>query len=160
MHNLSDNQLVAAWRAGTEGAESELSNRHRAALVKSISTRIGDVEATELIADAAFADALETFNPANDAFFCCLLLVAHNRSDELIPPIIKLAERFRVPGYDTQDAVICATLKAKLLQTPEGRAQVAKWRPDDEHPLRELLAAIDANDNPFELGLVARYLVA
>ncbi|BBO34461.1 hypothetical protein [Lacipirellula parvula] len=73
LESLSDNQLVAEWRSGTAAAETELSNRHRAALVKSIATRTGDAEAAELIADAAFASARERFNPVTENFFCHLL---------------------------------------------------------------------------------------
>ncbi|WP_428306522.1 hypothetical protein [Lacipirellula sp.] len=160
MHNLSDNQLLAAWRSGSRLAEAHLIYRHRAALLASIVRRIGDIEAAERIADAAFADAREHFNPITESFFCRLLHVAQKESEELVPPIIKLAAKYMVPGYDVRDAAMTAALKAKLLLTPEGRASVAKWKRDDDHPLRELLNAIDDCDDPFELGLVSRYLAA
>jgi hypothetical protein len=160
MHNMSDNQLVAAWRSGNRLAEAHLICRHRAALTNSIVRRIGGVEAGERIADAAFADALLHFNPATESFFCRLLAVAHKQADDLAPPIIRLAGKYLVPGYDVRDAAMTAALKAKLLLTPEGRASVARWKCDEEHPLRELLAAIHDCNDPFELGLVARYLAA
>ena len=158
MHNLSDNQLVAAWRTGSRLAEAYLICRHRAALLASLVRRIGDVEAAERIADAAFANALEHFNPVTESFFCRLLHVAQKESADLVPPIIKLAAKYTGPGYDVRDAAMTATVKAKLLLTPEGRADVAKWKRDDQHPLVELLDAIQHCDDPFELGLVARYL--
>jgi hypothetical protein len=160
MQNLSDNELVAAWRAGSRLAEAHLICRHWAALLASIVRRIGDIEAAEHIADAAFADTREHFNPATESFFCRLLHVARRKSEELVPPIIQICDRFQVPGYDVRDAAMTASLKAKLLLTPEGRASVAKWKRDDDHPLRELLTAIDDCDDPFELGLVAGYLAA
>lgn len=73
LESLSDNQLVAEWRAGTAAAETELSSRHRAALVKSIATRTGDAEEAELIADTAFATARERFNPVTENFYYHLL---------------------------------------------------------------------------------------
>ena len=160
LYNMSDNQLVAAERAGNERAGVELAIRHRAVLLKSIGRRIGFGDVAEHVADAAFASAREHFDPVNDAYFSCLLRFADEHSADLVPPIIKIAEKYRVPGYDTRDAAMSASLKAKLLQTPEGRDSVAKWKADDEHPLRELLAAINANDDPAELRLVASYLAA
>ncbi|BBO32258.1 hypothetical protein [Lacipirellula parvula] len=160
LYNMSDNELVAAEREGNERAGIELAIRHRAALLKSIGRRIGFGEAAERVTDAAFGSAREHFDPADDAYFSCLLRFAYKHSADLMPPIIKIAEKYSVPGYDTRDAAMSATLKAKLLQTPEGRDSVAKWKTDDDHPLRELLAAINANDDPAELRLVANYLAA
>lgn len=74
VESLSDNQLVAAWRQGDELAEAELVRRYRLPLIQNIvALRVSEGEAAERLADAAFSDALEHFDPNDATIFCYLL---------------------------------------------------------------------------------------